>query len=427
MPGRCYGSGMTMGAAELLRSVGLSADGPAILGRGVRAGGPGVYVVELPSPLPTAPLDIHALSGWLARVPTLELDGLQPTSKQLLARLSSFWIPSATVLYVGASERSIGGRVAALEQHVLGDPRPHAAAHWLKPLRVSGLRVWWASTNAPEEYEDALLDAFAATVPADERAALHDPTTVLPFANLRTATGQPKNHGLRRSTLVPEVEPVAPPTRVVDVPPGDAEGSRPEPKNSGTTRRTNRSPVAPRALESRATAPGPRAPRPGSQRAAARTAPAAAPVILSADGLARMRTELEELTRIRRPEVIDRVRLARQLGDLRENSEYAAAREEQSFLEGRIQQLEAQLRTAVVAETASDDGKVAVGHTVTVEVDGERRKLTIVGARESDPGAGRISYASPVGQALIGRAVGDEAIVRTPGGEVPYRIVSIDA
>ena len=139
-----------------------------------------------------------------------------------------------------------------------------------------------------------------------------------------------------------------------------------------------------------------------------------------------MRSELDELTRVRRPEVIDRVRLARQLGDLRENSEYAAAREEQSFLEGRIQQLEAQLRAAVVADQPLDDGKVAVGSSVTVEVDGEARSLTIVGARESDPRAGRISYASPVGQALIGRVAGDEAIVRTPGGEVTYTIVSID-
>jgi transcription elongation factor GreA len=416
---------MTIGAAELLRSVGLTADGPAILGRGaVRAGGPGVYVVELPSPLPTAPLDIHVLSGWLARVPTLELDGNHPTSKQLLARLASFWIPSATVLFVGGSERSIGGRVAALEQHVLGDPRPHAAAHWLKTLRAAGLRVWWASTGAPVEYEDGLLETFAASVPEDERAALHDPVTVLPFANLRTATGPAKGHGLRRSTLAAEAAPVPPPTTVVDLPPGDAEGSRPEPKGSGTTRRTSQP-----ATTRRATAD------PTRQRTArsapartgpARTGPAPEPVILSVEGLARMQAELEDLTRVRRPEVIDRVRLARQLGDLRENSEYAAAREEQSFLEGRIQQLEAQLRTAVVAQAATDDGRVAVGHTVTVEVDGERRELTIVGARESNPGAGRISYASPVGQALIGRAVGDEAIVRTPGGEVPYRIVAID-
>jgi transcription elongation factor GreA len=401
---------MTTTAAEFLRAAGLTADGPVVLGRGVRAGGTGVYVIELPSPLPTAPIDIHAVSTWLARVPELELDGAHPTSKQLLGRLASFWVPSATVLFVGTSERSIGGRVAALEQHVLGDPRPLAAAHWLKTLRVNGLRVWWASTDATEEYEDALLEAFARSIPADERATLHDPEVVLPFANLRTATGRSKNHGIRRSTLAAEVVPTPPPSRVKDLPPGDAEGSRREARGTGTIRRTNRPAAAPRA-KSRPSTP-------------ARAAPE--PVILSAEGLERMRAELDELTRLRRPEVIDRVRLARQLGDLRENSEYASAREEQSFLEGRIQQLEAQLRTAVVADQVAADGRIAVGSSVTVEVDGEERSLTIVGARESDPRAGRISYASPVGQALIGRVAGDEAIVRTPGGEVTYRIVSID-
>jgi transcription elongation factor GreA len=407
---------MTTNGAELLRGVGLTADGPVILGRGVRAGGSGVYIVELPAPLPTAPIDIHALSGWLARVPDLQLDGENPTSKQLQSRLSSFWIPSATVLFVGSSERSIGGRIAALEQHVLGDPRPMASAHWLKTLQVQGLRVWWASTNAPEEYVDALLDAFAQTVPEAERAALHDPTTVLPFANLRTSTGQSKSHGIRRSVLAAEPVPSPPPTRVTQVAPGDADGTRRESGGTGTIRRTNR--------PARATQPRPRT-APQARPPKAHQTPKAEPVILSQDGLARMRAELDELVSAR-PEVIDRVRLARQLGDLRENSEYAAAREEQSFLEGQIQQLEAHLRTAVVAETPMADGRIAIGSKVTVEVDGEQRELTIVGARESDAKSGRISYASPVGQALIGRSAGEEALVRTPGGEVPYRVVSIE-
>jgi transcription elongation factor GreA len=403
-------------AAALLRGIGLTADGPVVLGRGVPARGPGVYVIELPAPLPTAPVDIHAVSSWLAKVPSLELDGSRPTSKQLLARLAAFWIPSATILFIGSSERSIGGRIAALQQHILGDPRPHATGHWLKTLAAPGLRVWWASTEAPEEYEDALLDAFAASVPHDERAALHDPTLILPFANLRTTTGEAKKTGIRRSVLPAEIAPSPPQTRVVELPPGDADGSRPEPKGSGTTRRTNRRP------------PTSKAERP-ARRSAARTPtsrPTPEPVVLSAVGRTRLEAELEQLTMVRRPEVIERVRLARQLGDLRENSEYAAAREEQSFLEGRIQQLEAHLRTAVVADEAADDGTVAVGRTVTVEVDGERQVLTIVGARESDPKAGRISYASPVGQALVGRSAGDVAVVRTPGGEVPYLIVSID-
>jgi transcription elongation factor GreA len=420
-------------AAVLLRAVGLTADGPVLLGRGVRAGGPGVYAIELPAPLATAPIDIHAVSGWLGRVPQLELDGSHPTSKQMLTRLASFWIPSATVLFVGSSERSIGGRVAALEQHVLGDPRPHAASQWLKTLSVSGLRVWWASTDAPVEYEDALLDAFAASVPDADRAALHDLTIVLPFANLRRPTGESKSHGIRRSVLAAEATPPPPPTRVTELPPGDAQGTNRESKGTGTIRRANQASAAGRPPG------GVRAPgavrAPGGERSEARasrtqstpTRPTPEPVILSADGLERLRGELDELVRVRRPEVIERVRSARALGDLRENSEYAAAREEQSFLEGRIQQLEAHLRTAVVAEAGAHDGKVAIGSRVTVEVEGEERELVIVGARESDAKAGRISYASPVGEALIGRLVGDEAVVRTPGGEVAYRVIAIDS
>jgi transcription elongation factor GreA len=405
-------------AADLLRSVGLMADGPSILGSGIRAIGPGVYIIELPGPLASAPIDLGAVNRWLARVPLLELDGEHPTPKQLSARLAAFWIPSATVVYVGSTTSSIGGRVAALANHVLGDPRPHAASQWLKVLDVRGFRVWWAATPAPEEHEDALLDAFAVSVPPTERDALLDTAVVLPFANLRTVTGDAKRHGLRRMVL--PIEPATPtgPTRVVDLPPGDAIGSRPEPRGAGTTRRTNA--ARPRAATARTRA----TPAPRATRAKAQARPPGEPVVLSADGAEQLKAELDELTTVRRPEVIARVRSARQLGDLKENSEYAAAREEQSFLEGRIQSIEAHLRTGVVAETATAD-RVSVGSHVTVEVEGEPRELTIVGARESDPSSGKISYESPVGRALVGKTVGEDAVIRTPGGEVTYRIVAI--
>ncbi len=403
-------------AADLLRGVGLLADGPTLLGRPVRASGPGVYLVELERPLASAPIDAASVGTWLVRVPGLKLDGEPPTSRRLAARLSAFWIPSARVVFIGGASGSVGGRVMALVRHVLGDRQPHASAQWLKTLRVGGLRVWWAATDAPEEYEDALLDAFAASVPVDERAALHDPDLVLPFANLRNVTGEAKRHGLSGSVLPAEPVPTPPPARVVELPPGDAEGSRPEAHGTGTTRRTNRS----------ALGAAPRRPAIQSRTTPATTRPPAEPVYLSTEGEASLRAELEELVSIRRPEVIDRVRSARQLGDLRENAEYHAAREEQSFLEGRIQTIEAHLRSAVVAERAEGDQRAAVGSRVTVERDGERHEFSIVGARESDPSSGRISYASPVGQALVGRSVGDEAVVRTPGGEVRYLVVAIE-
>jgi transcription elongation factor GreA len=402
------------GAAELFRAVGLRPDGPAVLGRPFRASGGGVYVIELPAPLAAAPIEITRVGKWIERLPALTLDGEHPTSKQLATRLNAFWLPSRTVLYIGSTPGSIVGRVAALERHVLGDRRPHASSQWLKALSVSGLRVWWAETPAAEEYEDALLGAFAAGVPPEEAARLHDPARVLPFANLKTTAGESKAHGIARAVMPEEPVTVMPPTHRVDVPPGDADGARAEARGSGTLRRTGRAPAAPRAAVRRPTVAKPaRTARPGDQ------------VLLSAEGLTALRGEHDELV-ARRPGVVGRIRAAKELGDLKENSDYHAAREEQGFLEGRIQAVEAQLRAAVVVDAPSDSTRVAMGSHVTVEVDGEESRLTIVGTTESKPSAGRISQDSPVGRALVGKNAGDEAVVRTPGGEVRYRIVAID-
>ena len=385
------------------------ADGPAVLGRPVRASGPGVYVVELATPLAHAPVDLNLIGRWIDRVPTLRLDGVQPTGKQLAARLAAFWLPSRTVLFVGRSTGSIAGRVAALERHVLGDPRPHPFSQWLKTLRVDGLRVWWAATDAPDEYEDALLDAFSRSVPDAERDALPAPSPLLPWANLRTVPGDRKATGISGATLPAEVTPPVLPTHVVDKPPGDADGARPESRGAGTVRRTGT----------------PRTAAPPRPRAARATRPAAEPVLLSADGLERLQAEHAELL-TRRPGIVGRIRAAKELGDLKENSDYTAAREEQSFLEGRVQALEARLRAAVVVEAVSGGDRVGVGSTVEVEIDGDRRRFTIVGTTETNAGAGRISLASPIGRALLGRSAGDEAVASTPGGDVPVRIVSID-
>jgi transcription elongation factor GreA len=405
------------GAAALFRAVGLMPDGPALLGRPIRAGGPGVYAIELSAPLPSAPIELTRVGKWLERVPGLRLDGARPTSRALAARLASFWLPSRTVLFVGSTSGSIGARLAALESHVLGEPRPHAAAQWLRALDVAGLRAWWATTDAPEEYEDALLEAFAAGVPDAERSALHDRTVVLPFANLRLPSGARKDHGISGAVLPLEKVPAAPATRVVTLPPGDAEGARRAERGSGTVRRT---PAAPRAARTSGAAPKPA------------TRPAAEALELTPDGVARLRTELDALVRVRRPEVIARIRAAKELGDLRENADYTAAREEQSFLEGRIQALEARLRSAVAIDTQADSPHVQLGSRVTVERSGdedappEPAVLTIVGPTESDPAAGRISSASPVGRALLRGAVGDEVVVATPTGPVRYRILALE-
>jgi transcription elongation factor GreA len=402
------------GAAELLRSVGLMADGPVLWGAPIRAAGPGVYLVELPNPPVTAPIELTRVGKWLERVAELRLDGRRPSSRALSARLAAFWLPGQPVLYVGATAGSIAGRVAGLERHVLGDRRPHAGGQWLKTLDVERrFRIWWAATNAPEEYEDALLSAFREGVAADGVPELPDTDVILPFANLATPTGDRKRHGITGAVPPEPASTTEPERHVVAIEPGDADGARQPDRGTGTVRRSNaRQPARRRTGVER------------TQRQGATPRRAVAPTQLSAEGLERLRSELEHLTRVRRPEVVGRIRAAKELGDLKENADYAAAREEQSFLEGRIQALEALLRDAVVVE-APTGATVAVGSRVVIEQDGERSTYSIVSSAEADPAAGRISFASPVGRALIGHPAGADVTVRTPNGEVRYRIVEI--
>ncbi len=426
-------------AAGLLRAVGLLADGPVPWGRPLGAREPGVFLIELPSPLPGAPIELTRLGKWLERLPGMRLDGERPTSKQVLARMAAFWLPSQPVLFIGSSSGSVGGRVKGLRETPLGDRRPNPAGQWLQALTNLGTtRVWWASTDAVEEYEDALLEAFAAGVPEEERAALPDASVVLPWANLRTSAGARKRTGLT-GTVVPE-PPAAPtpPTRIVELPDGDADGARGEPpqpaRRATASARSRASRAAEPARRAGDTGAGPAAPaqprRDGTGRATRVRAPQPgkaprAPVHLTAEGAARLRTELEELVTVRRPQVIARIRTAKELGDLKENADYTAAREEQSFLEGRIQALEAQLRDAMIIDPPAGGAHAALGSRVTVENDGDEMTYTLVGSAEADPANGRISVASPVGQALVGHGAGDEVVVRTPRGETRYRIVEV--
>ena len=395
-----------MNAAELMREVGLLADGPVVWGRPVSGGGGGVFVVELTTPLPRAPIELTRVGKWIERVPDLTLDGERPTAKALAARLGAFWLPSQSVVFIGAATTTIGGRIAAMQKTVLGDRRPQSAGHWLHTFKPpTPMRIWWACTEAVEEYEDALLAAFAAGVPQEEAATLPGASVVLPFANLRRPTGERRMTGLSGSLLVEEREPTPPPSRVVLVSDGDAEGARGEP------------PVR-----------KPRAARTGAATGASRGSAGASTttVSLTAEGAARLQAELAELTTVRRPEVIARIRTAKELGDLKENADYTAAREEQSFLEGRIQAIERQLRDAVITEAPKAGAGADIGSLVTVEIDGDEAIYTLVGTAESKPSEGRLSVASPVGRALVGSRPGDEVDVETPRGRVAYRVVSVE-
>ena len=399
-------------AATLLREVGLMADGPALWGKPVRHAGPGVYVVELNDPVAAAPTDLAAIGKWLERVPDLRLDGERPTSRDLQQRLGRWWLPSQPVLLIGSTAGSVAGRVAAIAKTVPGNRKPAASGFWLHFLRSSAeLRVWWASTDAPEEYEDALVDAFAGGVAAADRAALPDPSVVLPWATLRSPSGVHKATGIT-NPLLPEVRAAEPQpiTRIVDLPAAEADGARDE------------------ARRGRRPAPGR-----GTGRVAAAAAYAAQgsprrapePIYLSPEGLERIEAELAELV-AQRPEVIKRIATAREHGDLKENAEYHAAREEQGFLEGRIKSIEAKLKIAVVVAPTERGARVELGARIRVEVDGEEWRIQVVSSAEASSREGRISSASPVGAALMGRSVGDVVTIRTPGGEIRYTILEIE-
>lgn len=427
------------GAADILRSIGLLADGPVRWGTPVPARGPGLYVVELGAPVAAAPLELAKVGKWLERLPELRLDGAHPTSKVLAARLASFWWPDSTVLYAGSTDRSIGGRVAALVAHVPGDRQPHADGQWLHflpSLDRFGARIWWARTDAPEEYLDAFFDAFA----EGHRGRTDRPTDALalPWANTRRPTGERQVHGLTGQVLPAPAATPEPARRVVEVPPGAADGADIETRGTGTTRRaptappvSRRQPAASGAASRATPTPGAtihRAPAIARSGSGARSGPAsrpAEPVHVSQGALDRMHAELDELTRVKRPEVVHRIKTAREHGDLKENAEYHAAREEQSFLEGRIQALEDRIRRAAVVEEVVT-GKVVVGSTVKVEVLGDELTYTIVGSAEADPVNGKLSMASPVGAALLGATAGSEVDVRTPRGAVRYKVLSID-
>ena len=414
------------GAAGLFRSVGLMADGPVVWGRPVPARGGGVFVIELPATLQHAPVEHTRIGKWLEHVPGLLLDGAHPTTRALATRLEAFWLPSTRVLFVGATDGSIGGRIEAIRNTALGDRRPHPGGHWLHALTgLEGARVWWAATTAVEESEDALLTAFADTIPPAERAALHDPTVVLPFANLRTATGERKKTGLANSLVEAEPRRPTPTGRVVVVAPGAAEGAGAVTGRAagGTIRRVPR-PAGVSTTPARARATP--VPRSTAAKRAPGDRPATETTWVSAEGLERLKAEHAALTG-KRPEVIGRIKAAKELGDLKENADYSSAREEQGFLEGRIASIEATLRVATVIETpgAAVD-RVTLGSTVTVEDEtGARMTFVVVGSAEADPAAGRISNVSPVGRALIGRSAGDDVAVAAPRGEVHYRIVEL--
>ena len=139
--------------------------------------------------------------------------------------------------------------------------------------------------------------------------------------------------------------------------------------------------------------------------------------------------ELEELKLVRRPEVVERIKIARSYGDLSENSEYEAAKDEQAFVEGQISSLETKIRYAEIVDSdAVAKDEVGIGKTVTIQEVGEAEKevYIIVGSAGADAFAGKVSNESPIGQALIGKKKGDIATVETPVGSYDVKILKVE-
>jgi transcription elongation factor GreA len=150
-------------------------------------------------------------------------------------------------------------------------------------------------------------------------------------------------------------------------------------------------------------------------------------IYLTKEGIAQLKKEYEELSSVRRPEVLSRVSQARDQGDLAENAEYVAAREELSFIDGRIDELEELLKQAVIIRETSKTSThiVKLGSKVTLSIKGKREQFMLVGEWEADPKDRKISHESPLGKALLGRKTGEKVEVEAPAGKIIYSIVSI--
>ena len=149
-------------------------------------------------------------------------------------------------------------------------------------------------------------------------------------------------------------------------------------------------------------------------------------VKMTKEGLSTLKSELEELVNVKRPRLVERLSNARQQGDLNENSDYANAKEELEFLDGRIQELEQVLKNALVVSNNGKSQGVALGTKVTVKVNGDKHIYEIVGEWEADPANKKISHESPLGQALVGKRIGEKVDVEAPAGKLTYQVLAIE-
>jgi transcription elongation factor GreA len=153
-------------------------------------------------------------------------------------------------------------------------------------------------------------------------------------------------------------------------------------------------------------------------------------IYLTPKGLEDLKKEYDELVNVKRPDIVKRLSAAREMGDLSENAEYIAAREELAFIDGRIEELEMLLKQAVVIENGDHHkgSTVDLGSQVTIKIANRDKNevFTLVGEWEADPAEKKISHESPLGKALLGKAIGEEIEFDAPAGKMVYKIVSIN-
>jgi len=147
---------------------------------------------------------------------------------------------------------------------------------------------------------------------------------------------------------------------------------------------------------------------------------------LTKEGFDNLQKEYQTLKEVKRPAVVERLQKARAMGDLSENSAYSSAKEELSFVEGRIQEIEEILKNAEVSQHNKSANEISLGAWVTVEIDGKKQQFHIVGEFEADPIKKKLSHTSPTGKALMGKKTGELVEVIVPAGKLKYKVIKID-
>jgi len=147
---------------------------------------------------------------------------------------------------------------------------------------------------------------------------------------------------------------------------------------------------------------------------------------ITQEGLNKLKKELDELKKVKRKEIAERIQEAKELGDLSENAEYVEAKNEQAFVEGRILEIESILKQAtIIKQKSKSSNKVEIGSKIKIEDNGQAKEYSIVGSNEADPSIGKISNESPLGQAFMGKKVGDIIDINVPQGSKKFKIIAI--